>query len=296
MTQGWRPHAAWEYSEQDKSSPAAGGAVPQPDVESEIYEHLYGLPRRDRRNGEPTERKIVIADAPPAPDHGDLEPLAVSHAPVRHTHAPHLDLGHLVGAAGELLGAIAVRLRRATADLRPAGDAVIAAARRHPAPATALVWALLAAPVVALALPSGGAGAVSTRLQPGAPAHFALPASPAPRVPAPAPHRPPARRTTTAQETSTGAAVNPLPLTTAGTRRRSTSAPARRKPTTPRRHRTVTAPHRAPSVRRPSSNQEPRPTSGVTPSPPQTTTTTPTTPGGTGTTTAPTGGQPAPTG
>ena len=32
------------------------------DVESEIYERLYGLPRRERHNGEPAEHPIVIVD------------------------------------------------------------------------------------------------------------------------------------------------------------------------------------------------------------------------------------------
>jgi hypothetical protein len=268
--------------------------VPEPDVESEIYEHLYGLPRRDRRNGKSAESRIVIADRPLRPDAGDLEPLAVAHAPVRRPRVPHVDIGHLAGAAGQLLAAAAAVARGAMGELRPVGDRALAAAWRHPAPATALVWALLAVPVVALLLPAGGAGAVTTRLRPGAPAHFAIPATTASPTPAPAAHKPAPPPTTTADATASTAVPASQPTTTTPAQRRSNTTPFHRRSTTPRRRTTVATPRPTPPIQRPTSQQAPsrRTGTGLTPSPPPRTT--PTTPGGTGATPDPTGGQQAP--
>jgi hypothetical protein len=277
------------------------------DVEDEVYERLYGAPRRDQRNGHAPREPIVISDRGVAPGSANGDGAPVPHPPVRRSRQAGMDIsqftrdvtGTLARGLGALLAAALAGARwamagarRGAAGLRPTADAAVVAARRHPAPASALVWAVIALPVLVALLAFTGTRSATTRLHPAAP-HFTIPATTPPQQ-RPARHaaRP---RVTTTQSTSPPAAVtstNSHPSFTTPRQPPKRSQPKRRTTTSRPRPRPAPPPRRAPSIRQPTAHETPvrKPSSGVTPSP----TTTPTTPGGTGTTPASTGGQPAP--
>jgi hypothetical protein len=283
-------------------------AVTEPDVESEIYERLYGVPERARHNGAPQEHPIVIVDgatlAGTGADEAHEDPVWAS--PVRRRPGAAVLAATLIAAIAEALAAafaaavaaarwagkelrpaLAAGLataRSAGKELRPAIDGSAAAARRRPAVAGGLAAALLAVPLVALLLSAGGSSqAARARLAPPSP-HAALPSA-QPVTPPAVQRRSPPQPT----RTTTDAPAAPVPASSTGTdtaalQHRSSKAHVLTRRTSNRRPNRVASRPPSPAPIKRSTAQE-RPAQ-----PP--TTTTPTTPSGSGTNV--TGGQAAP--
>ena len=265
----------------------------EPDVESEIYERLYGTPERARHNGAPQEHPIVIVDgatlAGTGADEAPEGPVWASRAS-RRPGAAEL-AARLTAAVAEALaaaGAAALAAARwAGKELRPAIDRSAAAARRRPVITGGLAAALLAVPVLALLLSAGGSSqAARARLAPQAP-RAARPST-QPVTPATVHRRSPAQPT----HTTADAPSAPVPATatgrdTAALQHRSSKAHVLTRRTSNRRPtRVVSRPPSPAPIRRPTAHEAP-----ARPSP---TITTPTTPSGPETNV--TGGQAAPPG
>jgi hypothetical protein len=211
--------------------------VPEFDVESEIYESLYGVPRRERGQAGPDQGPIVIVDGALSAAHGEIDP--ASAVPPSLRGAPSLRL------ADRLADGLAV---------------ATAALRSRPAPAV-ITAALVVVPVLALLLAAAGrSGAARMHLtspasQSAAPALAATvhPAAPPRRVAAPA-----ASASAGATQTADAAGVdNP----TSGSQRFSNLHPrARHTSTTHRPQRVVTQPPPTPPpIREPAAHERPAP-------------------------------------
>jgi hypothetical protein len=196
------------------------------DVESEIYESLYGVPRRERADVGPGRAPIVIVD-------GELGP-----------------------AAPEMDGVAAVPPSLRGAPWRPRLDRRGAAA--------AVAGALVVVPVLALLLSATGRpGNARVHLTP-APSRSAAPALAAAARPAPAARHNPAPQTASASAGGTHAADTAgAGNATAQTQRQQLSnvrARARRTRTAPRPNRVATRPAPPAPIRRPTAHE--RPSSG----------------------------------
>lgn len=266
-------------------------AVTEPDVESEIYERLYGVPESARHNGVPREHPIVIVDgatlAGTGADEAPEAPVWASRAR-RRSGAAVLAAALVAAIAEAAAAAVAAALaaaRSAGKELRPAIDGSAAAARRRPVIAGGLAAALLAVPLAALLLSAGGSSeAARARLVPSSP-RAALPSAP-PQTPPTVQQRPPPHPTrTTADASSVPAPASATGTNTAALQHRSSKAHVLTRRTSNRRPNRVAPrlPSPAP-IRRPTSHERPAQ------QPP--TDTTPTTPSGSGTNV--TGGQAAP--
>jgi len=267
-------------------------ALPEPDVESEIYERLYGMPERARHNGAPQEHPIVIVDGATLVGTGadEAHEGPVWATPVRRRQGAAVLAAALSAAVAEALAAAfaagVAGARWAVRELRPAIEGSSAAARRRPAIAGGLAAALIAVPLlVALLLSAGGSShAARLRLAPSSP-RATLPSAP-PATPPTVQRRSPPQPT----RTTTDATAGPTPASATGTgttalQHRSSKVQVRTRRTSNRRPNRVASRPRSPApVRRPTSQERPAQ------APP--TTTTPTTPSGSGTNV--TGGQAAP--
>jgi hypothetical protein len=265
--------------------------VAELDVESEIYERLYGLPRRERHNGGPAEDPIVIVDggirAGKGIDDAHESPVRQQRAGRRRGRAVPVgrELNRL---GGEVLEAAATAARWVRDELPPAVGAASSAVRRRPDIAGGVAAALVAVPLLAL-LVSVTASPTAVRMR------LATTPPPRPALASARPATPPTgRRRSSPQRTRTaaGAAASPTSATgidTAAIQQRPSKAHVltRRTPTRQPK-RIALRPARPAPIKQPTSHERPAH------SPP--TTTAPTTPpAGTGPPNV-TGGQPAPAG
>jgi hypothetical protein len=264
--------------------------VPELDVESEIYERLYGMPRRERHNGGPAERPIVIVDGRIRAGAGTEE----AHAgPVRpqsagRRRARTVPLGReLNRVGGEVLEAAAAATRWVRDELPPAIDRSRAAVRRRPVQAGVLAAALIAVPLLVL-LVSANASPTAVRMR-----LATTPPSPQAALRSAQPATPPAgRRRASPQASRTAAEASAAPasatgMDTAAIQHRPSKAHVLTHRTPTRRPRRATPrPARPAPIKRPTAHERPahRPPTGTTPATP---------PAGTGPTNV-TGGQPAP--
>jgi hypothetical protein len=261
--------------------------VPELDVESEIYERLYGMPRRERHNGGPAEHPIVIVDGAIGARTGAGE---ATENPIRSRSAGGrrgrlVPLGReLNRLGGEVLEAAAAAARWARNELPPTVDAASSAVRRRPVMAGAVAAAVIAVPLVALLLSAGGSSTaararLATPLAPQAALGSAPPAAPrtARRRSSPPPP------TDTAAEASAGPVGGTATGTTAIQRQPSKAHVLTRRIPTRQPKRTAPRRPRPAPIKQPTSRERPaqRPTTGTTPA-------------GTGPTNV-TGGEPAPT-
>ncbi len=261
------------------------------DVESEIYERLYGLPRRERHNGGAAEHPIVIVDggtrAGTGMDEAHESPVRPRNAGRRRGRAVPVgrELNRL---GGEVLEAAATAARWVRDELPPALDAASSAVRRRPDIAGGVAAALVAVPLLALLVSANASPtAVRTRLATTPPPPQAALASAQPATPPAARRRPPPQPTRAATEASAGPASGTGMDTAAIQHRRSKAQVlTRRTPNRPPK-RIAPRPARPAPIKQPTSHERP---SHLPP-----TTTAPTTPPGTSPPNL-TGGQPAPPG
>jgi hypothetical protein len=263
--------------------------VAELDVESEIYERLYGLPRRERHNGGPGDHPIVIVDGATRAgtgagetDEGPVRPLGTGRRRGR-TVPLGRELNRL---GGEVLEAAAAAGRWARDELPPTVEAASSAVRRRPIIAGALAAALIAVPLMALLLSAGGSSrAARVRLAAPLPPQTALASAP-PAVPRTARRRSPPPPTDTTAEASAGPAGVTGTGTTAIQRRPSKAHVLTHRTATRRPRRIAPRPARPAPIRRPTSHERPaqRPPTPTSPAAP---------PAATGPTNV-TGGQPAP--
>ena len=245
--------------------------MPEFDVESEIYESLYGVPRRERGEAGPGQGPIVIVDGALNVARREIDPAEALPPRLRGAPSRRVDDRVLDGFA-----------------------VAIAALRGRPAPATLTAALVVVLALVLLLAAAGRSGTVRMHLasptsQSVAP-EWAAGVRPAPappsRVAAPA-----TSASADATQTADAAGVdNP----TSGSQRFSNLHPrARHTSTPPRARRVVTRPSPPPPpIRQPAAHERPAPKRPATTTP------------GTGTGTPPvhgggdpsvTGGQPAPT-
>jgi hypothetical protein len=250
--------------------------VSEHDVETEVYERLYGHPHPDGRDG--VTQPLLIVD----------RPLGAGGADDVADPIPRRDAARAIGAA---LVAAGVKARQALGDLKPLVDASGAAVRRHSAIAGALAAALVAVPLLALLLASGGgSGAAHVRLL--APPRVTVFTSSPSGTPRNEPRHvsPPTTVSASGGSASLPSATSNQVTGAARLRPRSPAHPLRQRRSIPRRARAHTSPPPPVPIRKPASQERPAHTS-----PPATTPTTP--PPGTAPTTpdtSATGGQPAP--
>jgi hypothetical protein len=195
------------------------------DVESEIYESLYGVPRRERADVGPSDAPIVIVDGALGSAAPDMEARA---------------------AVPPIIGGVPWRPRL---DRRRAAAAVAAA--------------LVVVPVLALLLAAGKSGTARVHLTP-TPARSAAPALAAAARPAPAARPSPAPTTASASAAAAHAADTAGGDSAARqtqTQQLSNVRPrARRTTTAPRPNRVVSRPAPPAPIRRPKAHE--RPSSG----------------------------------
>jgi hypothetical protein len=264
--------------------------VAELDVESEIYERLYGLPRREQHNGGPAEHPIVIVDGAIGAGTGAGE---TTESPVRPRSSGRrmgrtVPLGReLNRLGGEVLEAAAAAALWARNELPPTVDAASSAVRRRPVIAGAVAAAVIALPLAALLLSADGSStAARARLATPLAPQAALGSAPA-AAPRTAPRRSsPPPPTDTAAQASAGPVGGTATGTTAIQPRPSKARVLRHRTATRQPKRTAPRPPRPAPIRQPTSRERPpqRPTTGTTPVNP---------PAGTGPTNT-TGGQPAP--
>jgi hypothetical protein len=269
--------------------------VAELDVESEIYERLYGLPRRERHNGGPEERPIVIVDGATRAGTGAGE---ANEGPVLSRSAGRrrgrtVALGHeLNRLGGEVLEAAAAGAQWVRDELPPRVEVASAAVRRRPHIAGGLAAALVAVPLLALLVSANASPtAVRMRLAPTPPQVQAALASAQPATPSTARRRSSPQPTDTAAEASAGPASG-TGMGAAAIQHRPSKAHVLTHRTRARRpKRTAPSPPSPAPIKRPTAHERPahRPLTPTTPP----AATSPTTPGS-----GPnvTGGQPAPPG
>jgi hypothetical protein len=257
--------------------------VAELDVESEIYERLYGPPRRERQDGGPAEHPIVIVDGAIRAGTGAGE---ANEGPVRPQSAGQrrgrtVPLGReLNRLGGEVLAAAAAAARWVRDELPPAVDAASSAVRRRPVVASAVAAALIAVPLVALLLSAGGSSkAARVRLAAPLPPQPALASAP-PTTPRPARRRSAPQPTDTAAEGSAGPASATGISTTATQRLPSKAHVLTRRTPTRRPTRTAPRPARPAPIRQPTAHGLPAPPTTTTPVTPPAGTTTPNGTGG----------------
>jgi hypothetical protein len=269
--------------------------VAELDVESEIYERLYGLPRRERHNGGPAERPIVIVDGGIRAGTGAGE---TNEGPVLppsggRRRGRTVPLGReLNRLGGEVLEAAAAGARWVRDELPPAVDGASSAVRRRPVMAAAVAAALITLALVALLLSAGARPtAVRMRLAATPPQAQTALASAPPAAPQTARRRSSPPTTDTAAEASAGPASG-TGIGAAAIQHRPSKARVRthRMPTR-RPKRAAPRPARPAPIKKPTAHERPshRPLTPTTPP----AATSPTAPGP-----GPnvTGGQPAPPG
>ncbi len=206
--------------------------VPEFDVESEIYQSLYGAPRRERRESGPGRGRIVIVDG------------ALSVAP--------RDIAPAAAVPPSQREATSARPADRLADGLVAG---IAALRDRPE-AMALIAALVVVPVLALVLASAGRSTtVRGHLAP-APSRLGGPAFAAAAPPAPASRHTAPRVTPSASASAVPASGAASVVATASNPRRLSGLPWPRPPhanhgSAQARRRAATASAADPPARRP---------------------------------------------
>jgi hypothetical protein len=261
--------------------------VAELDVESEIYERLYGLPRRERHNGGPAEHPIVIVDGATRAGTGTGEanegPVASRSAGRRRGRTASLgrELNRL---GGEVLEASATAARWVRHEFPHALAAASSAVRRRPGIAGGLAAALVAVSLLALLVSANASPtAVRMRLATTPPQAQAVLASAQPATPPAARRRSSPQPTRTAAEASAGPASG-TGMDTAAIQQRPSKAHVLTHRTPIRRpNRVAPRPPRPAPIKQPTSHERPahRPLTPTTP------------PAGTSPTNV-TGGQPAP--